>query len=139
MDLDEAKIITLPTESDQRGKLTFVEGSTHIPFTITRIYYLYGVPKGKTRGGHAHKETEQVMIAVSGSLVLTLDNGKGKKGTLLLKEPNEGVYIPKMMWREMSHFSDDSVCLVLASTMYNETDYIRNYDTFLESVKNERD
>jgi dTDP-4-dehydrorhamnose 3,5-epimerase-like enzyme len=134
MSLEQAKIIQLPKISDPRGNLTFVEGSNHVPFDIKRVYYLYDVPGGETRAGHSHKQLEAFMIAVSGSFEVILDDGTERK-SFFLNRSYYGLYIPKMVWRELENFSSGSVCLVLASENYDETDYYRDYDEFLRAVK----
>jgi dTDP-4-dehydrorhamnose 3,5-epimerase-like enzyme len=134
MSLDLAKIIDLPKISDPRGNLTFVEGSRHVPFDLKRVYYLYDVPGGETRAGHAHKQLEAFMIAVSGSFEVILDDGTERK-SFFLNRSYYGLYIPKMVWRELENFSSGSVCLVLASENYDESDYYRDYDQFLMAVK----
>ena len=116
---------------EPRGNLTFIEGDLDIPFQIKRIYYVYGVPKNGSRGGHAHRDLEQLMIALSGGFNIAIDDGKAKK-VITLSNPSLGLYIPKMIWGEMSDFSDGSVCLVLASDHYDESEYIRNYNEFLK-------
>lgn len=134
MSIADAKLIQLPKVSDPRGNLTFVEGSRHIPFGIKRVYYLYDVPGGETRAGHAHKELEAFIIAVSGSFEVILDDGTHRK-SFFLNRSYYGLYIPKMVWRELENFSSGSVCLVLASEIYDESDYYRDYDEFLKAVK----
>ena len=133
MGLEQARIINLPKIGDPRGNLTFIEGQKHIPFEIKRVYYLYDVPGGESRGGHAHYKIEQLVIAASGSFDMILDDGKQKQ-RFHLNRSYYGLYIPKMLWREMDNFSSSSVCLVLASMMYDESDYIRNYDEFIRVV-----
>ena len=133
---EECKIINLPKVADVRGNLTFIEGQNHIPFEIRRVYYLYDVPGGETRGGHAHIETEQFMIAASGSFDVILDDGINERQTVTLNRSYYGLYIPKMTWRELVNFSSGAVCLVLASTKYEAADYIREYEKFIEMVKN---
>ena len=133
--LEDCTIIKLPKIYDVRGNLTFIENSKHIPFDIKRIFYLYDVPKGETRAGHAHKKLDQFIIAFSGSFDVILDDGLAKK-TFILNRPNYGLYIPSMIWRELNNFSSGSVCLVLASEYYNEDNYIRDYDKYLRVVKN---
>jgi len=128
------KIINLPKITDARGNLTFIEGNKHIPFEIKRIYYLYDVPGGEARGGHSHKSLEEIIIALSGSFDLTLDDGY-KKEKYQLNRAYIGVYISPMVWRELSNFSSCSVVLVLASQYYNENDYIRDYAQFLMELK----
>ena len=113
--------------------MSFIEGLNLIPFTMERIYYLYDVPGGAERGGHAHKELQQVIIAMSGSFDVVLDDGTNKK-RFHLNRSNYGLYVPTMMWRELDNFSSGSVCLVLASNKYHESDYIRDYDEFLKEA-----
>ena len=127
------KIINLPRINDPRGNLTFIENDTHIPFHIKRVYYLYDVPGGAERGGHAHKHLEQLIVAMNGSFDVTLDDGK-QITKFHLNRSYFGLYVPKMMWRELDNFSSGSVCMVLASNKYSEDDYYRNYNEFL-SVK----
>jgi dTDP-4-dehydrorhamnose 3,5-epimerase-like enzyme len=123
-------LIELPKIIDVRGNLSVVENCKEIPFDIRRVYWLYEVPIGELRGGHAHTDLQQVLIAVHGSFDVTVDDGK-KRETFTLKRPNQGLYIGDNIWREMSDFSDGAVCLVLASKPYDTTGYIRNYDEFL--------
>lgn len=127
-------LIHFPKIADVRGNLTFIEGLKHVPFPIRRVYYLYDVPSGETRGGHAHKHTEECLIAASGSFTVTLDDGVEQRN-ILLNRPNIGLYSPQMLWRELSNFSSGSICLVLASEEYDESDYYRNYDEFLDAAK----
>ncbi|WP_297480011.1 FdtA/QdtA family cupin domain-containing protein [Thermococcus sp.] len=128
------KIISFPVVHDYRGNLTFIEQYKHIPFELKRIYYLYDVPTGAVRGGHAHISLEQVIIAVSGSFEVVIDDGYRKK-SFFLNRPHYGLYIPPGMWRELVNFSSNSVALVLASEIYDEDDYIRDYDTFKRMVR----
>ena len=109
--------------------MTFIEGLKHIPFEIKRVYYLYDVPGGESRAGHAHKTLQQIIIAVSGSFDVIIDDGKDTQ-TFHMNRPNRGLYVPPMMWRELNNFSSGSVCLVLASDLFSEEDYVRSYDTF---------
>jgi len=122
--------IDFPVIHDQRGNLSFIEGGEHIPFGIERVYYLYDVPGGAERGGHAHEDLEQVIICMSGSFDLILDDGKEKK-RIQLNRSHYGIYIGSMVWREMDNFSSGCVCMVLASRKYDESDYIRSYEDFL--------
>ncbi|MEO5788699.1 MAG: FdtA/QdtA family cupin domain-containing protein [Gelidibacter sp.] len=122
------KLIVLPKIEDPRGNLSVIENQT-FPFEIKRVYYLYDVPSGAYRGGHAHKEQYELLIAVSGSFEVILDNG-AKKETVMLNKPNIGLLIPTMVWRELQNFSSGSVCLVLASDVFDEADYIRDYEHF---------
>ncbi len=128
--VEDCKLMKLKKIGDPRGNLTFVESGIDIDFEIKRIYYIYDVPSGEYRGAHAHRELEQLMIALSGSFDVILDDGKCKR-TVNLNNPAIGLYITKVIWREMSNFSAGSVCLVLASDHYDEHDYIRNYEQFL--------
>ena len=128
--LKECRIIDLPKISDPRGNLTFIEGERHIPFDIQRVYYLYDVPGGAERGGHAHKGLHQLIIAMSGSFDVVLDDGYQKK-RFHLNRSYYGLYLCPMIWRELDNFSSGSVCLVLASNLYDEDDYYRNYQQFL--------
>jgi len=126
MFVSECKIIELPKITDQRGNLTFVEGNSHVPFDIQRVYYLYDVPGGSERGGHAHKALHQLIIAMSGSFDVVLDDGREKK-LFNLNRSYYGLYVCPMMWRELNNFSSGSVCMVLASNTYDEDDYYRDY------------
>ncbi len=128
------KIIDLPKIIDQRGNLTVTEGENHIPFAIKRTYWVYDVPAGESRGGHAHKECKEFLVAISGSFSVTLDNGKEKK-TFLLNHPYQGLFIDVNIWRTLDDFSSGAVCLVLASERFEEEDYIRDYNDYLEYVK----
>ena len=134
MALDACKIIELPIIHDPRGNLTFIESYRHIPFDIQRVYYLYDVPGGSERGGHAHRELEQLVIAMSGSFDIHLDNGH-EKATHHLNRSYFGLYIPPMVWREIDNFSSGSVCMVLASDPFSESDYYRDYDEFLKDCR----
>ena len=128
--LDLCEVITLPKISDPRGNLTFIEGGNHIPFDIQRVYYLYDVPGGAERGGHAHKGLSQLIIAMSGSFDVVLDDGEKKK-RVHLSRSYSGLYVCPMIWRELDNFSSGSVCMVLASNKYDESDYYRNYAEYL--------
>ena len=127
------RLIYLPKVSDVRGNLTFIEGGRHIPFGIRRVYYLYDVPGGAARAGHAHRALEQVVIAASGSFDVTLDDGFRRERVHLCRS-YYGLYIPPMVWRELDNFSTGAVCLVLASDFYDESDYYRDYEEFLRAV-----
>lgn len=137
MRIDKCKIVELPKISDPRGNLTFIEGNQHIPFDIRRVYYLYDVPGGAERGGHAHKELSQLIIAMSGSFDVILDEGEGKRKRVHLNRSYQGLYVCPMMWRELDNFSSGSVCMVLASNVYDESDYYREYSDYLNALKNE--
>lgn len=133
MPLSDCRLIDLPKIEDARGNLTFVEGDKHIPFDIKRVYYLYDVPGGSHRGAHAHRDLHQFMIAMSGSFDVTLTDGHEEK-TFHLNRSYFGLYICPMMWRYLDNFSSGAVCMVMASARYDEGDYIRDYDTFLQEV-----
>jgi dTDP-4-dehydrorhamnose 3,5-epimerase-like enzyme len=136
MSLKQCKILDLPKVTDKRGNLTFIEGNRHVPFDIKRVYYLYDVPGGESRGGHAHKKLQQFMIALSGTFDVILDDGYERK-TISLNRAYNGLLIVPGIWREVNNFSSGSVCLVLVSELYDESDYIRNYDDFLQYVRRE--
>ncbi len=136
MSLDNCKLIQLPKISDPRGNLTFVEGKNHIPFDIKRVYYLYDVPGGGERGGHAHKALQQLIIAMSGSFDIVLNDGMKTK-RIHLNRSYYGLYVCPMIWREIDNFSSGSVCMVLASSLYDESDYYRDYNSFLSALKSE--
>lgn len=125
--------IQLPQIHDPRGDLTFVEGGNHIPFQIARVYYLYNVPVDSERGGHAHRDLEQVVFALSGSFRMKIDDGT-TRSEYWLRDPRKGLYISKMVWREMDSFSQGAVCMVLASRPYDEADYLREYEDFLAGL-----
>lgn len=137
MSLQDCSIIELPKITDHRGNLTFVEGGEHIPFDIRRVYYLYDVPGGASRAAHGHKELHQLMISMTGAFDVTLDDGYEKK-TFHLNRSYYGLYIPPMMWRDLDNFSTGAVCMVLASDIYDEDDYFRNYQEFLTAVHQEQ-
>jgi len=132
--LSDCRLVDLPKISDPRGNLTFIEGARHVPFEIKRIYYTYDVPGGSDRGAHAHKRLQQLIIAMSGSFDVVLDDGSEKK-RFHLNRSYFGLYVCPMMWRELDNFSSGSVCLVLASELYDPEDYYRDYDEFLKDVK----
>ena len=129
MNLYKSHIIQLPKFLDERGNLSFVEQFSHIPFEIKRTYWLYDVPGGECRGGHAYKENQELIIALSGSFDVILDDGNEKK-TFQLNRSYYGLYVPKGLWREMENFSTNSLALVLSSTKYSEDDYVYDYDEF---------
>jgi hypothetical protein len=127
------RLIDFPKISEPRGNLTFIEGGRHIPFEIARVYYLYDIPGGASRAGHAHKALHQVLIAMSGSFDVIVDDGRNR-GAYHLNRSYYGLYIPPMVWREIDNFSSGSVCLALASAPYDEADYYRNHQDFLKAV-----
>lgn len=130
MGIESCRIIDLPKIHDPRGNLTFIEATKHIPFNIQRVYYVYDVPGGSQRGGHAHKNLHEFIIAISGSFDVLIDDGKNKNKVHLARS-YYGFYIPPMIWRELDNFSSGSVCLVLTSDNFDESDYHRNYTDFL--------
>ncbi len=123
---------------DRRGNLTFLEGGRQVPFAIERVFYLYDVPGGQSRAGHALKDTEQLLVAVSGSFDVVLDDGANRT-TITLNRPYVGLYVPSLIWRELENFSSGSVCLVLASHPYEEAQYYREYPGFLAALARERE
>ena len=127
----ECKIIQFPKVHDPRGNLTFIENKNHIPISIQRVYWIYDVPGGEVRGGHAYKELEEVIIALSGSFDVAVDDGSGSEQIYHLNRSYNGLYLPKLTWRQLRHFSTNSVALILASLPYSEKDYIYGYDEFL--------
>jgi dTDP-4-dehydrorhamnose 3,5-epimerase-like enzyme len=134
MPLSQCMLIDLQKMADPRGNLVFIEANQHIPFPIKRIYYLYDIPANATRAGHGHKQLQQLIIAVSGSFTIHLDDGHEKK-SYLLNNPAQGLYICPMVWREIDNFSPDAVCLVLASLHYDEEDYYREYSDFSNATR----
>jgi hypothetical protein len=134
MGLKNCRIIELPKISDPRGNLTFIEKDGGIPFEIQRVYYLYDVPGGESRGGHAHKALQQLIIAMNGSFDVTLDDGYDKK-TFRLDRSYRGLYVCPMIWRELQNFSSGSACLVLASLKYSADDYLRDYGEFVQRLR----
>jgi dTDP-4-dehydrorhamnose 3,5-epimerase-like enzyme len=129
--MKQAKIIQLPKFEDPRGNLSFIEEWQHIPFQIERTFWIYDVPGGQTRGGHAFKEQQEFIIALSGSFDIIIDNGFEKK-TFMLNRSYYGLYVPGGLWRQMQNFSTNSLALVLCSTKYNPEDYIYDYSEFLK-------
>lgn len=134
MTIDRCQIVDLPRINDPRGNLTFIEAGRHIPFDIRRVYYLYDVPGGSERGGHAHKNLHQLIVAMSGSFDILLDDGVSKK-LVHMDRSYYGLYVCPMIWREINNFSSGAVCMVLASDYYDELDYYRNYNEFINDTK----
>lgn len=128
--IDFCGLCDLPKISDPRGSLTFIEGNEHVPFAIRRVYYLYDVPGGAERGGHAHKGLHQLIVAMSGSFDVVLDDGR-RKHRFHLNRSYTGLYVCPMIWRELDNFSSGSVCMVLASNRFDEDDYFRDYSEYL--------
>ena len=135
--LDKCVLIDLPKVQDPRGNLTFIEENRHIPFSIKRVYYLYDVPGGAVRAGHAHRSLQQFLIAMSGSFDVKLDDGRRRK-KIHLNRSYKGLYIPPMIWRVIDNFSSGSVCMAIASDFYSEADYYRDYKEFLKALKRQQ-
>jgi dTDP-4-dehydrorhamnose 3,5-epimerase-like enzyme len=132
--MNNPKLLQLPKILDRRGNLSFFENDSQIPFEIQRSYWIYDVPGGEVRGGHAYRETEEFIVALSGSFDVVLDDGKEKQ-KWSLNRSYYGLYVPKMYWREMNNFSTNSLALIVSNTEYNENDYIRDYEEF-RSLRN---
>ncbi|RZT41539.1 sugar 3,4-ketoisomerase [Cupriavidus agavae] len=135
--VNDCKIIALPKITDPRGNLTFLESERHVPFEIKRVFYLYDVPTEESRGAHAHKQLHQFIICLAGSFDVRVDDGESQ-ATFHLNRPWKGLHVPPMIWGAEINFDPGSVCLVLASDHYCEDDYIRDYETFLATVKEQR-
>lgn len=129
--LQHCRMIDLPKIHDPRGNLTFIEGKSHVPFSIERVYYLYDVPGGSERGGHAHKKLQQFIVAMSGSFDIILKDGQHIRRVHLNRSYN-GLFLCPMIWRELDNFSSGAVCMVLASNKYTEDDYIRDFDQYVK-------
>lgn len=128
-----ARLVDLPVVPDERGNLTFVEGGTNVPFGIARVYWIYDVPGGAHRGGHAYRELEELLVAISGSFEVTLDDGR-TRSTYTLNRGYVGLHVPRMTWRTLREFSTNAVCLCLASAAYDAGDYIRDYSEFTSAA-----
>ena len=126
-------MIELPVIHNSQGNLTFIEEQRHVPFDVARIYYLYDVPEGAARGGHAHRELEQLILPIGGSFDVIVDDGSNRR-TFHLDDPHLGLYLPQLIWRELENFSAGSFCVVLASAYYDEADYYRDYEEFRAAV-----
>ncbi len=129
MGVHECKLVELPVIQNPQGNLTFIEEERHVPFPIARVYYLYDVPEGAVRGGHAHRALEQLIVPIGGSFDVVVDDGSNRR-SIQLDCPRTGLYMPRMIWRELENFSAGSFCMVLASAPYDEADYYRDYDEF---------
>lgn len=134
MDIKDAKIIELPKFLDQRGNLSFLESDNHIPFSIKRAFWIYDVPGGEDRGGHAYRESQEFIIALSGSFDVVLNDGENEM-RYHFNRSYYGLYVPKMMWRHMENFSTNSLALVLSSEEYDPQDYIRDFEEFKREIK----
>ena len=134
MALSDCRIIDLPKISDPRGNLTFIEGGRHIPFKIKRVYYLYDVPGGAERGAHGHRRLQQFIVAMSGSFDVILDDGFATR-TIHMNRSYYGLYVSPLMWRDITNVSSGAVLMVLASELYDESDYFRDYNQFLEVAR----
>lgn len=134
MDIRDVVSIDLPKFADQRGNLSFIEELKHIPFKIERTFWIYDVPGGVCRGGHAYRKASEFIVALSGSFDVVLDNGKSKQ-IFHLNRSYTGLYVPNMIWREMNNFSTNSLAVILSSTKYDEQDYIRDYEQFETEIK----
>ncbi len=132
--IDACRAISLPRIHDPRGSLSFVEAENHIPFPIRRVFYVYGVPPGESRGAHAHHRCHQFLLCLSGALDVCVDDGVSKR-TFRLDQPSVGLYIPPKIWAAETDFAPGTVLLVLASDRYEADDYLRDYDAFLEAVR----
>ncbi len=132
--LSSVNLISLPKIKDYRGNLTFLESKKHIPFEIKRVYWIYDVPGGQKRGGHAYRTLNEFIIAISGSFDVILNDGKEKQ-KISLNRSYYGLYIPKMVWRHLENFSTNSLCLILASDLYDKNDYIRNFKNFKKEIE----
>ena len=128
------RLIDLPRIHDPRGDLTPIESGRNVPFDIARVYYIYNVPVDAVRGGHAHREFEEVLIAISGSFRVTVDDGRGRREEFWLRDPQKGLYIGRMVWRELDSFSQGAVSMVLASHHFEESDYFRDFSAFRSAV-----
>ena len=131
MNIKKIRTIELPKIEDPRGNLSFIESNNHIPFKIKRVFWIYDVPGGKFRGSHAYRETEEFIVALSGSFAVHLDDGNEER-IFELNRSYYGLYVPKLVWRSLNNFSTNSLCLILSSTIYNEDDYINDYSSFKE-------
>jgi dTDP-4-dehydrorhamnose 3,5-epimerase-like enzyme len=132
--IDQCKLVELPVIQNPQGNLTFIEEQRHVPFPIARVYYLYDVPEGAVRGGHAHRALEQLILPIGGSFDVIVDDGAARR-RITLDNPRVGLHIPRLIWRELENFSAGSFCVVLASAYYDEADYYRDYDEFRTAIQ----
>ena len=135
MSINECTIITFPKIADRRGNLSFIEGNRHVPFPIKRVFYVYDIPSAQDRGAHAHRSLQELVVCLSGSLEVRLDDGQNKK-VLRLNRPWQGLFIPPMIWTSYGDFDPGTVYIVLASEYYEEEDYYRDYNIFLKDALN---
>jgi dTDP-4-dehydrorhamnose 3,5-epimerase-like enzyme len=131
--INECRLIALPKIPDDRGNLTFIEAGRPVPFVIQRTYWIYDVPGGEVRGGHAYKDLQEFFVALSGSFDVVLDDGKERK-VVSLNRSYLGLYVPNMIWRHLENFSTNAVCMIIASLPYSEDDYVRDYESFIHLV-----
>jgi hypothetical protein len=127
--IDDCRVVSLPKIVDPRGNLTPIEGGQHIPFRIRRVYWIYDVPGGEVRGGHAYRELDEVVVSLSGSFDFAVDDGRRRK-IVTLNRAFQGLYVPRLIWRSVENFSTNAACLILASLAYDPADYIRDYETY---------
>lgn len=132
--LNDCRTISLPKINDDRGNLSFIEAGRPVPFVIQRTYWIYDVPGGEVRGGHAYRELQEFFVALSGSFDVVLDDGKERK-VVSLNRSYFGLYVPNMIWRHLENFSTNSVCLIMASLPYSQNDYIRDYESYLDVIR----
>lgn len=132
--LEACGLVQLPRIADERGCLGVIESNVHVPFSIERVYYLYGTQPGQSRGGHGHRELRQLFVALAGAFDVSLDDGR-RRATYHLSDPAVGLYVGPMIWRTLNRFSENAVCAVIASAPYDERDYFRRYEDFLEAVR----
>ena len=134
-DINTCQLINLPLVTDTRGSLVYLQKTGFLDFSVKRVYFLFDLTTGSSRGGHAHYDLDQLLVAVSGSMTINLDDGKTRK-TIFLNDPSLGLRITPMIWRDITNISSNAVCLVLASREYDELDYIRDYETFSTALQN---
>ena len=134
--LQKCRLMSLPKILDDRGNLSFIESGRPVPFVTRRVYWIYDVPGGETRGGHAYKNLQEFFVALSGSFDVVLDDGRNRK-VVSLNRSYFGLYVPNMIWRYLENFSTNAVCMILASMPYSEEDYLRDYNKFLDHIMKE--
>jgi hypothetical protein len=134
MGIDSCRLVHLPVVADPQGNLAFAEAEKHVPFPIARVYYVYDIPVSARRGGHAHRELEQVVFCLAGAMEMVVDDGRGRR-TFCLEDPREGLYLPPMLWRDIGGFAAGTIYMVATSARFDESDYIRDYDAYLAAVR----